>query len=195
MNDANNQIKTDINNNNNNNTETNNDLKRNEKRHTLINPGETSLEKPSFPSEAKKRNTINFSTNSPKIKNILNPNNEEETKQKDLNFLSKMQLKLFTILDDFLYGLGDSLQIFNIFGIIKSSERMMLNLRNCIFLNGLILISSNIFYLYFLDPWLNYYVNSLSNFSYFFFNRKIFLFYFLANSDFLNVQYHNSVLD
>jgi hypothetical protein len=34
------------------------EIKRNEKRHTIINPSEISLEKLSFPNETKKRNTI-----------------------------------------------------------------------------------------------------------------------------------------
>ncbi len=152
-------------------------LKRNEKRNTIINSAatETSFEKLRFTSEAKKRNTINFSTSSSEsIKSILDPSSEEKHKQ---NAASIVRSKLFTVIDDFLYGLGDSLQIFNIFGIIKSSERMMLNLRNCILLNGLILLSSNVFYSYFLDPWLNYYVNSVSNF-YFFSIGKYFYFTF-----------------
>lgn len=137
---------------------------------------EISFEKPKSPSEAKKRNTVNFSTKDSSLRNMLNSGKGTEEKNKNKNFLNNYSTKLVTILDDFLYGLGDSLQIFNIFGIIKNSERMRLNLRNCIFLNGLILISSNIFYMYFLDPWINHYVNSLSKFSFFFSIGKYFYF-------------------
>lgn len=143
------------------------------KRNT-INPSETNFEKLNFQnSQLKKRNTINFSPkDSSSLKNILDP---DELNIGKIKYLSN---KLVNILDDFLYGLGDSLQIFYIFGIVKSSDRIIINLRNCILLNGLILISSNMFFKYFLEPIINYYVNSFSNFSYFFSIGKYFYFTF-----------------
>jgi len=148
--------------------------KKSEKKNT-INPSETSFEKLNFPipnTAAKKRNTINFSANDLSLKNMLDP------QEPQIPQINKIAIKIVSILDDFLCGLADSLQIFNIFDIIKSSEKITLNLRNCIFLNGLILISSNVFYLYFLEPIVNYYVNSLSIFSYFFSIGKFFYFIF-----------------
>lgn len=79
---------------------------------------------------------------------------------------------------EFFYGLEDSLQIFKIFYIISASDRIITNLRNCILLNGLILISSNIFYIYYLEPFFNTLMESFFIFGYLFFIGKYFYFLF-----------------
>jgi len=102
-----------------------------------------------------------------KDKQILNLKDSKENQETNKIQEKSIYMKFVNNLDDLLYGLGDSLQIFNIFTIIKSSERILINLRNCILLNGLIMISSNIFFFYFLEPFMNNCINSYSNFSYF----------------------------
>ena len=83
-------------------------------------------------------------------------------------------MKLFySCLIDLINGFIDSLQIFNIFDIILNSEKILLNLRNCICLNGLILISSNIFFIYFIEPFFNY-IGDLTPFGFFFSIGKYF---------------------
>jgi len=113
----------------------------------------------------RKRNTINVtSTNKFSSLNKVLENEELQINDKNNSIINKVS----NCIHDFLNGLWDSLQIFNIFSIIKSSNKIGLNLRNCILLNGFIMISSNIFFLYFLERIINYYINSFSSLSYFF---------------------------
>ena len=94
-------------------------------------------------------------------KNQIKLNESKEIK-KNTNFLNSINCSI----NDLINGFLDSLQIFTIFDIVYNSEKILLNLRNCILLNGLILISSNIFFIYLLEPFFNY-VGNLTPFGYF----------------------------
>ena len=84
---------------------------------------------------------------------------------------------LYTYISDFTSGIIDSLQILNVFDIILKSEKIRVNLGYCLFLNGIIYISSVIFFWKIFEPLMHSLIE-LSTFGYFLSIGKYFYYLF-----------------
>lgn len=63
--------------------------------------------------------------------------------------------------EEFITGIWDSLQVFSTFSLILYNNKISNNIINCVLLNGILLIGSMITYTYFIDPFVQFFINKI----------------------------------